>query len=157
MSFPVWRRPSGLSHSSHQTRPIMYSSPAAPSLPARHPARARHPRRSWEQAPLLLSGAPGRREDCSQRPQHRPYLAGGDATQLAPALGSRLPTAVAGFPQTLLPRSGAVPAHTCGFSAWMLSLPFLTFFSSVTIFVSAQWPFLWEVALIRSKPIMLGS
>lgn len=72
--------------------------------------------------------------------------------------GPREPSSqLPGFPQTLLPRSGEVLEHTCCFSAWMLSLPFVTFFSPVTIFISAQWPFLWEVALIRSNPIILGS
>lgn len=48
--------------------------------------------------------------------------------------------------------------HLCGFSASMLSLPFVTFLSPIIFFlISAQCHFLWEAVLIRSHPIILAS
>lgn len=47
--------------------------------------------------------------------------------------------------------------HTCGFSAWMLSLPFLTFLSPIIFFISDQCHFLWKADFIRFNPIILAS
>lgn len=58
----------------------MYSSPAAASLPARIPLRQK--RLSQEQAPFMVSWAPGLLEAVMPSP-----LAGADATHLPPPLG----------------------------------------------------------------------
>lgn len=113
----------------------MYSSPAAASLPAC--ILLWQKRLSQEQAPFMVSWAPGLLEAVMPS-----LLAGGDATHLPPPLGEESTQRQMGtvFPRELLfvpslfPRGSEMTKHTCGFSAWMLSLPFVTFLSSCHLF-----------------------